>query len=137
MIFLAWILAFIISTFVITFHVSALNKATPLISQIGSQKSFYKKLLITSYILLIHFAEIIMFGILFFMLVKIDGAGEVIGAEYIRDYFYFSAANYTSLGYGDLYPQGYIRIFSGVEALVGLIMIGWTAAFTFRYITND
>ncbi len=41
------------------------------------------------------------------------------------------------MSFGDLYPQGYIRIFSGVEALVGLIMIGWTVAFTFRYITED
>jgi Ion channel len=44
---------------------------------------------------------------------------------------YFSAETYTSLGYGDLMPQGALRALAGVEALNGLLLIGWTASYTY------
>ena len=57
------------------------------------------------------------------------------------DYVYFSAASYTSLGLGDIWPLGPMRIISGTEALAGLIMIAWTASFTYlmmgRYWRHD
>ena len=57
------------------------------------------------------------------------------------DYLYFSAASYTSLGVGDIWPLGPVRVISGTEALTGLIMIAWTASFTYlmmgRYWRND
>jgi hypothetical protein len=40
---------------------------------------------------------------------------------------------YTTLGIGDLYPTGALRILSGVEALNGLVMVGWTASLTYLY----
>jgi hypothetical protein len=46
-------------------------------------------------------------------------------------YLYFSAETYTSLGFGDIYPLGEIRMVVGVEALTGLLMIAWTASFTY------
>jgi hypothetical protein len=39
--------------------------------------------------------------------------------------------SYTSLGLGDVYPQGGVRLLTGVEALVGLLMIAWSASFTY------
>lgn len=44
---------------------------------------------------------------------------------------YFSAETYTSLGYGDVYPTGAMRLIAGIEALTGLLMISWTASFTY------
>jgi hypothetical protein len=44
---------------------------------------------------------------------------------------YFSAETYTSLGFGDLYPVGPMRLVAGFEALTGLLMISWTASFTY------
>lgn len=44
------------------------------------------------------------------------------------DFMYFSAISYTSLGLGDIYPVGGMRLLTGVEALVGLLMIGWSAS---------
>ena len=38
---------------------------------------------------------------------------------------------YTSLGFGDLYPTGWIRLIAGVECLNGLILIGWSSSFTY------
>lgn len=48
-----------------------------------------------------------------------------------RDFFYFSIVTYTSLGIGDVYPTGHLRLLTGVEALLGLMMITWSATFTF------
>jgi voltage-gated potassium channel Kch len=44
---------------------------------------------------------------------------------------YFSAETYTSLGYGDIVPTGDLRLLAGVEALNGLLLIGWSASYTF------
>ena len=49
------------------------------------------------------------------------------------DAFYFSITSYTSLGIGDIYPSGQIRLLSGIEALNGLVMITWTASMTYLH----
>jgi Ion channel len=46
-------------------------------------------------------------------------------------FLYFSAETYTSLGFGDVYPIGEMRLIAGIEALTGLLMIGWSASFTY------
>ena len=38
---------------------------------------------------------------------------------------------YTSVGFGDILPQGHLRLIAGVEGLAGLLMIGWSASFTY------
>jgi len=48
-----------------------------------------------------------------------------------EDYVYFSAVTYTSLGLGDVFPLGGARLLTGVEALNGLVLIGWSASFTY------
>lgn len=47
------------------------------------------------------------------------------------DHVYFAVATYTSLGYGDIVASGPLRLPAGVTALVGLVMIGWSASFTY------
>jgi hypothetical protein len=58
-----------------------------------------------------------------------DLAGEF-GAQAV-DFFYFSITCYTTLGFGDVYARGDMRVLAGVEALNGLVLIAWSAAFTF------
>lgn len=47
------------------------------------------------------------------------------------EHVYFVVATYTSLGYGDVLATGPLRLPAGVTALVGLVMIGWSASFTY------
>lgn len=49
----------------------------------------------------------------------------------LLDCVYFSVVSYTSLGFGDQVPLGPARLIAGVEALNGLILIGWSASFTY------
>ncbi len=53
-----------------------------------------------------------------------------------RDYLYISLVNYTTLGYGEIVPTGHLRTICGFEALMGLLMVGWTTAFTVFRLTD-
>lgn len=44
---------------------------------------------------------------------------------------YFSIVTYTTVGYGDLVPPERWRLLAGVEALTGMVLAGWSAAFFF------
>lgn len=50
---------------------------------------------------------------------------------HFNDYLYFSTQTYSSLGFGDIYPFGGLRIMAGIETITGLVMIGWSASFTY------
>ena len=47
------------------------------------------------------------------------------------DYVYFSLVTYTTVGYGDIVPVGHMRFLTAVEALGGIVLIAWSAAYTF------
>lgn len=47
------------------------------------------------------------------------------------DYFYFSIVSYTSLGLGDVFPRGHLRLLTGIEALNGLLLIAWSGSFIY------
>jgi hypothetical protein len=51
--------------------------------------------------------------------------------EHFTNFWHFSIETYTSLGMGDIYPLGPLRMLAGIEALTGLLMISWTASFTY------
>jgi len=42
---------------------------------------------------------------------------------------YFSISTYTTLGYGDIVLSHEWRIFGATEAMIGLLLIGWSTAF--------
>jgi Ion channel len=46
-------------------------------------------------------------------------------------YLYYSGVIYTTLGLGDIQPQGHIRFITAMEALNGFLLITWSASFTF------
>ena len=49
----------------------------------------------------------------------------------IFDHVYFSAATFSTLGFGDVVPTGALRLLAGVEALNGFVLVGWTASVTY------
>ena len=44
---------------------------------------------------------------------------------------YFSFVTFTTLGYGDITFDGVWRVLSGIEALSGVLLIGWSTAMLF------
>lgn len=80
-----------------------------------------------------HAVEMAIYGLALFALIAWLGAGNLSGATGfgLATCLYFSAETYTSLGFGDLTPIGPVRLLAGVEALNGLLLIGWSASFTY------
>ena len=80
-----------------------------------------------------HFVEIAIYGAALYVLIKHMGVGHLSGSLpfSFENCLYFSAETYTSLGFGDITPAGPLRLLSGVEALNGLLLIGWSASFTY------
>jgi hypothetical protein len=80
-----------------------------------------------------HALEVLVYGFALYMLIAILHAGTLAGAtdSLLTACLYFSAETYTSLGFGDLTPTGPIRLLAGVEALNGLLLIGWSTSFTY------
>lgn len=80
-----------------------------------------------------HALEIALYGFALYVLIAWLGAGNLAGAAgfSLSTCLYFSAETYTSLGFGDLTPVGPVRLLVGVEALNGLLLIGWSASFTY------
>lgn len=68
-------------------------------------------------------------------------AGERGSIERLLTYVYFSVTCYSSLGFGDLAPGGAVRMLSGIEAVNGLLLIGWSVTYTYfatdKYIAFD
>ncbi len=47
------------------------------------------------------------------------------------EFIYYSAVSYTSLGLGDIWPHGPVRLITSLEAINGLFLIGWSVTFTY------
>lgn len=90
-------------------------------------------------ILAVHVGEIWLFGIGIYVSVEHLGLGHIIGADelYLLDAVYVSATTYTTIGYGDLTPEGPIRLLMGTEALTGFVLLTWSASFTFLEMQRD
>jgi len=84
-------------------------------------------------LLLLHVIEIWIFGLTFWLLLQWEECGTLVGpaATHFFDAIYLSAVTYSTVGYGDIAPVGPIRFLAGTEALVGLVLITWSASFTY------
>jgi hypothetical protein len=81
-----------------------------------------------------HVIEIVLYGVAIYVLGHQFGAGTLgrSAADFtLANALYVSAENYTSLGYGDILPGGPLRMLAGLEALNGLLLIAWSASFTY------
>jgi len=80
-----------------------------------------------------HLSQIMLFAGAYFLLRDRFGLGGFGGAfiDSFASFLYFSSETYTTLGLGDIYPSGSLRMVTGIEALTGLLMISWTASFTY------
>ena len=83
--------------------------------------------------LVAHVIEIWLFAAGYFLLIQSGEAGTLGGefAQSLQECGYYSYVTYTTLGFGDITPNGPLRFLTGMEALTGLVMITWTASFMY------
>lgn len=80
-----------------------------------------------------HLAEIGIFSVALIGLQALPATGQISGSEAVAlwDYVYMSAISYTTLGFGDLTPEGGMRLLLSAEGLIGFMLITWSASITF------
>lgn len=113
-------------------HFEALERMNHSISH-WRLKQRTRVLELVAWIMMLHLAEIWIFGIGLFAAVQFPQLGYIAGAEPLKllDAIYMSAVTFTTVGYGDLAPKGPIRLILAVESLAGLVLITWSASFTY------
>ncbi|MEM9417836.1 MAG: potassium channel family protein [Planctomycetota bacterium] len=87
-------------------------------------------------LLVCHVAQILLFGAGYHFLVEQTNSLSGVYDGSFNDAVYFSAAVYTTVGFGDITPLGYLRLMVSFEALAGLVLIAWSASFTFFAMTR-
>ncbi len=129
-------LAALINTVIVTLsvliHYEFLYRATNLVPKVHIKHRF-RIVLVVFIALIAHVVEIWLFALAYFLMSKDKIWGEIQG-NYdgsFMDSVYFSFTNFTTLGFGDIEPFGSIRLLVGMEALVGFVLITWTASFLF------
>lgn len=92
-----------------------------------------KLLVVVFSAMLAHGLEIAVYGVWIFGLVRFTTGSALAGPAgfSLANCLYFSAETFTSLGFGDLTPVGPVRLLAGVEALNGLLLIGWSVSYIF------
>jgi hypothetical protein len=80
-----------------------------------------------------HLIEILLYGLAFALVLPIPGLGAINGSfvPSVQDFFYFAVSSYTTLGVGDVFAVGPLRVMVATAALNGFLMITWSASFTY------
>lgn len=80
-----------------------------------------------------HAFQMLLYGGVYYLLIHALALGKLTGSadSSLATCMYFSAETFTSLGFGDILPGGPMRMVAGAEALNGLLLIGWSASFTY------
>lgn len=130
-----WIVVGVTSVAVIlavTVHYEGLRIMTDkILIKMGHQRPMI--LVMILWLILLHVTEIWIFGFVYYGLVNAGGFGHFDGVPVLGllDCVYFSATVFTTLGFGDIVPDGPIRFVTGTEAVTGLTLITWSASYTF------
>ncbi len=80
-----------------------------------------------------HLAQISLFALAYYLLRDKLSLGNFAGhfKDTFATFLYFSTETYTTTGFGDIYPIGALRLLVGIEALIGLLLISWSASFSY------
>ena len=83
-------------------------------------------------LMLLHVVEILLWALAYLLFLP----GEHLGS--FEEAAYFSVVTFTTLGYGDItLVEHDWRMLSGIEALVGILLVGWTTAFLFAVVQRS
>jgi voltage-gated potassium channel len=78
----------------------------------------------------LHTLEIVIWAAAYLALVPVNELAS------FEEAAYFSFVTFTTLGYGDITLSEGFRLLSGIEALNGIILVGWTTAMIFSVVQH-
>jgi len=130
----AWVLPFIAAAGTVLMHHVAIRFVyAKVLERRGFNSAAHNMVQALLVLLGAHLSEMALFALGYVLLRAVAAEPVLSGAigDGFADILYYSATTYTSLGLGDVFPAKPARLLTGIEALTGLIMIAWTAAFLF------
>ncbi|MFY9287952.1 MAG: ion channel [Alphaproteobacteria bacterium] len=134
-VFIGWVIASALVLLTIGIHYEIMRIVSDILIPWGLKKLHDRRIIMLMMAALIvgHILEIWIFAIAMLCITFAPQLGYLSGNydNTLNSLLYFSAVNYTSLGYGDIHPHGAIRSLFVSETLAGLMMIAWSASFTY------
>lgn len=91
-------------------------------------------------VLSLHGLQMIVYGLLMWWVAGWPGGGSIDkqGGAGLLDTMYLSALTYSTLGQApDVTPTGAVRMLVALESLAGLLMITWSATFTYHRLSRQ
>lgn len=91
------------------------------------------RLLIFSFLLLtfLHIVQAVVWAAVIYLIPTIEA-----DFNSFQEIIYYSLVTFTTLGYGDYTISSEWKIFSGIEAINGIMLIGWSTALMYSLIQN-
>ena len=119
----------------ILLHYEALFQLDRLLPKLAHIAPRFRVLVGVGSIFIAHVIEIWLFALGYYLTLQFPVMGGLVGNlsghGILLDCAYLSFVTFTTLGYGEIVAQGYLRYLTGVEALTGFILITWSASFLF------
>lgn len=86
-----------------------------------------------------HIVEIGLYAVVYALAAGPLGLGSFSGEKTMAatDYFYYAAETYSSLGYGDIFPLGEIRLIASIGPLNGILLLAWSGSFLFGVVQHS
>jgi hypothetical protein len=81
-------------------------------------------------VFVLHTIEIVIWAVAYQLLLPVNELAT------FEEAVYFSFVTFTTLGYGDITLSEGWRLLSGIEALNGILLVGWTTAMIFSVVQN-
>lgn len=131
---IALIVALLVTGLVVVIHYEGVHALAKHYSGRAPRRDRGAMLRIIFALLGLHIVEIWCYGVAYWGLTRVPGVGYlhgVHGTDTLFDAVYLSAITFSTVGFGDLAPVGALRVVSGLESLSGLLLITWSASFTY------
>ena len=80
------------------------------------------------YLLFLHIVEVTVWAVAYLL---------VVGGQSLTTFeqsIYFSTVTFAALGYGDVVIEGPWRLLSAIQAMMGLLVFGWSSALLFAVV---
>jgi len=120
------VLAVIIQGYGTLFWIKKYDKKRNFLSDESFRNQGAKLLISTAvFLIFLHLIQSALWALLYMFL---PGISEF---ETFEKAMYFSLVTFTTLGYGEITIGSVNRILAGLEAINGIILIGWSTAFMF------
>lgn len=133
----AMILSALVVAICTVLHYGTLKQTSDIIARRGRNRPGRNLGLAVGAITMAHVVEALVYTLFFWWAAEglhigdLEASGP--GANVtLMDYYYFSLVNFTTLGRGDLNPDGHLRFITGIEAFHGFLMITASGSFVLQ-----